>query len=161
MPYKETLEKTNRDLGWRGESGKRENNRHRYTMQIWMYIKYMKDCCKEKRTNLLSGSLAGGSRENRFKMQQERWENKNDKDREEGWLGGCAASNLWLFKEKQAPSVRAGAGRLVCGWRVDSNHLSWSLPATRFNECKLSLRALERIGFLRERVLLFLQWACR
>lgn len=59
----------------------------------------MKDCCKEKRMNLFSGSTVDGSRENRFKIQQGRLENKHDKDREEDHMGGCAASSLGLFKK--------------------------------------------------------------
>lgn len=76
-----------------GEGGRRENNIHNYTIQIWMYIKCRKDCWEEKRMNLFSGSIV-----DRFKTQQERLENKNDKGRE-AWPAGCPASSLRLFKE--------------------------------------------------------------
>jgi len=85
-----------------------------------MYTKCKKDYCKEKRMDLLSSSIVDGSPDNRFKTQQERLENKTDKDRREVWLGGCAVSNLRPFKKSWAPWVRAGAGRLALGQRVDS-----------------------------------------
>lgn len=94
MPCKEILKKNQQGLRLkRGGSGRRENNIHNYTIQIRMYIKCRKDCCEEKRMNLLSGSIV-----DRFKTQQERLENKNDKGRED-WPGGCPASNLRLFKK--------------------------------------------------------------
>lgn len=67
-----------------------------------MYIEYMKDCCKEREEDEFSHPV-DWSRENGFKTQQERLENKNYKDGEEGWLGGCAACNLRLFEKSRAP----------------------------------------------------------
>lgn len=149
MLYRETLKKKKRDLRWRRESGKEKIT--------YIDIQYRYECI----SNMWKTAVKRRSRENRFKTQQERLESKNDKDRGEAWLCGCAASNLRLCKKDWAPSLRAGAGRLALRRRVDSNHLPWSLPATRFNDCQLSVRALESISFLRERILLFLQWACR
>lgn len=63
-------------------------------------------------------------------------------------------------QEEFAPPFSIGTGRVVLRLRVESATFHGPCQQHDFNECKISLRPLENISSLRERILYFLQNTC-